>query len=315
MNLFKIKKGDIVDVISPATACNKEEILQIKNLLKENGLRANIFFEKETTLSKKQDHEFSSFAAKDRFLQFKNSVENSNSKIVWCSRGGYGSDEILSFLEKMPKPKNKKIFIGFSDISSLNKILIEKWNWQVVSAPVLVQMTYKKVLENSQKAIFDLIFGKTKLLKYQLISLNKLPVKLKPTIVTGGCISVLSGSFGTKNQLDWKNKILFLEDEGESGERLDRYFKQIISIILEQKKFPAAIILGNFLESNPHGSVKAKNIEIAFEKFAKNLTEKNIKIPLLLEKSHCLGHSKNMLPLILGKEIEINGKLELLQKI
>jgi len=311
MALKFLEKGDVVDVISPGTACTFTENELIKKFLTKLDLQARIFFEKELTLSKQVTHEFPSFEAKQRFLQLKKAIE-SDSKIIWCARGGYGSVELVEFLQKLPKPKKQKIFIGFSDISSLNKIIIEKWGWSVVTAPMLAQIVLEKVSKKSVDAICDLIFGKTSELKYDLISLNpKSKIQNQKSKIIGGCLSVLAGSFGSKNQIDWQGKILFLEDEGEDGERLDRYFHQLVLLMNEQKKFPCAVILGNFLEANPHGTPKAKNIEIAKERFAKNLG----KIPLYQEKKNVLGHSKNMMPLVLGSEGEISAEGFLVQKI
>ncbi|MBP7710712.1 MAG: LD-carboxypeptidase [Rickettsiales bacterium] len=312
MNSKFLKKNDVVDVVCLGTACTLAENEKIKIFLKKIGLTPRIFFEKELALKKSITHEFPSFAASQRFEQFKKAV-NSDSKIIWCARGGYGSAEILPFLEKMAKPKTKKIFIGFSDVSSLNNFLINKWGWQIVSAPMLAQIVLKKVSEKSVQAISDFIFGKKTELKYQL---NAIIPATKPinAIVTGGCISVLAGQFGTKHQLDFADKILFLEDEGEDGERLDRYFWQLVQIMLEQKKYPKAIALGNFAEANPHGTPKHKNIAIAIERFATNLLEKNLPVALFEEKTKCLGHSKNMLPLVLGCVAEIKVAGSLVQK-
>jgi muramoyltetrapeptide carboxypeptidase len=299
-----LKKNDVVDIIFPGTACTADEIKKIKDCVKKLGLIPNIFLEKEVTLKKAATHEFPSIKAETRFEQLKKSIENSDSKIIWCARGGYGSAELLPFLLKMKKPKQQKIFIGFSDISSLNIFLIQQWNWQVISAPVLTQIAFDKVSEKSKKAIADLLFGPLTL-RYSVIG-SSIKKSISATII-GGCISVISAHFGTKNQIDWNKKILFLEDEGEDGERLDRYFFQLVTIMSEQKKYPVAIVLGNFLEANPHGTPKAKNIEMAIAKFAQNLAEKKIKIPLFQEKTKCLGHSKNMLPLVLGAKAKITS--------
>ncbi len=313
MNFIKLKKGDIIDIISPGSACDLNEISQIKKLVKGSGFTPRVFLEKELTLKKSATHEFPSFAAKDRFAQLKNAIENLESKIIWCTRGGYGSADLLPFLKSLKKPKNPKIFIGFSDISSLSLFLIQKWGWQVISAPVLIQLALKKVSPQSEKAIFDLILGKTKELKYELTTLASNGKNSLSKIVVGGCISVVAGHFATKNQINWQDKILFLEDEGEDGERLDRYFHQIITIITESKKLPAAILLGNFLEANPHGTPKAKNIEIAIKRFVEKIAENKLKIAVFQEKSGSLGHSKNMMPLILGREAVINNRT-LIQK-
>ncbi len=315
MNYKFIHQGDLVDILFPGTAASFDEAKKIKNFINKIKLTPRIFYEKEQLLRKPVAHEFPSFSAFQRFEQLKETVESNDSRLIWCGQGGYGSAEIIPFLQKMKKPKKQKIFIGFSDISSLNKILIEEWKWHVVSAPMLAQIVRNKVSQKSIETIVDFIFGKKKELRYKLNILNQYATEdMLSAPVTGGCASVLAGSFGTKNQLDWHNKILFLEDEGEDGERLDRYFYQLVQIIAEQKKYPRAILLGNFMEANPHGTPKGKNIRIAIKKLAEKLAEKNLRIPLFEEKTKCLGHSKNMMPLLLGAEAKIAEGV-LVQKI
>ncbi|MBU3743789.1 MAG: LD-carboxypeptidase [Sediminibacterium sp.] len=77
----------------------------------------------------------------------------------------------------------------------------------------------------------------------------------------------------SKNQINWHNKILFLEDEGETGERLDRYFRHILEIAVEQKKYPRAILLGNLLLPNNHGTPQQKNVRIAVQRLLERLVE------------------------------------------
>lgn len=321
--IFKaLNHGDTVDIISPATACDQNEILEIKNFIKRIGLIPRIFLEKELTLKKEVTHEFPSFDAETRFKQLEDAIQNSESRIIWCTRGGYGSADLLPFLQKMKKPKDQKIFIGFSDLVSITTFLQQKWNWQIICAPMLLQIALNKVSKKSEKAVIDLLFGKVKESKYEVTELtspqyflNKKESEEINSIITGGCISVLSSHFGTKNQIDWQDKILFLEDEGEDGERLERYFNQIIAIITEQKKYPKAILLGNFLEANPHGTPKAKNIKLSIEIFIKKISQTNLKIPIFKETLGILGHSKNMLPLILGLNTQIKNQKYFIQKI
>ena len=57
----------------------------------------------------------------------------------------------------MPKPKNKKILIGFSDIVSIATFVQQNWGWKVICAPMLSQILKNKVSAQSQQIIFDLI--------------------------------------------------------------------------------------------------------------------------------------------------------------
>ena len=196
MNFKALKRGDVVDIISPGTACTCGEIELIKNFVKKIGLTPRILLEEQLTLKKPATHEFPSFQDWERFLQVKYALESSESKVIWCARGGYGSADILPFLSDLKKPKNSKIFIGFSDIVSLTTFLKQKWNWPVICAPVLAQFALNKVSTKSEKALKDLLFGKVKELKYQLEPLVKYSNKAIEAEIVGGCISVLSGHFG-----------------------------------------------------------------------------------------------------------------------
>lgn len=308
MELPNLKKQDLVDVILPATSCDKNELEKIKEFLIKTQLKSNVFCEEKTSIKELKNHEFAEINKLIRFEQFKKAVNN-NSNMIWCAKGGYGSIEVLPLLKKIKKPKKPKLFIGFSDITIFNKLLIEKWGWKVVIAPMLAQIINQKVEKNSIDETLKLIFGESKFLTYQLKTLFIGKNAEIEAEICGGCLSVLASQFGTKDELNWNEKILFLEDEGETGERLDRYFSHLLQIICEKKKYPKAILLGNFLQENNHGSPKIKNVEIAIEKFAKKIEDSGLKIALFQEISGVLGHSRNMKPLVLGLKSTIKNNI------
>ena len=304
------KNKNIIEIASIATPCTFEENDLIKKILIKNNFEINFFNENNVSIKESQNHHFASIDAHQRFLNFQKAVENIDSKIIWCNRGGYGSADILPYLYKMQKPKNKKILIGFSDIVSIATFVQQNWGWKVVCAPMLSQILKNKVSSQSQQIIFDLIHGKIDELSYDLKLLKGVPSPVESEIV-GGCVSVLAGNYATKNQINWRNKILFLEDEGEDGERLERYFTQIAFMINEKKSQPQAILLGNFLEGNDFGNPQSQKISLAIQKFCDKINN----ITIWQETSNSLGHSFNQKPLILGIKSKIltNGKIS--QKI
>lgn len=298
-----LKKGDLVDVISPASSITKNELAKIKLFLQANGLRARFHLDHELLLAKKQSHNFPSFAAKKRFEQLRFALENKDSQAVWCVRGGYGSADLIPLLQETKTIAQTKLFIGFSDITSLGIFLQQKWNWKIIYGPMLGQLAANKVTPQSKKAILDFIFGKKPDLKYTLEAKNTTK-KVEGEIV-GGCLSVLASHFATSNQLNFQNKILFLEDIDESGERLDRYFCQLIQNMVTTKTYPSAILLGNHYFGLTTAKQK-QNIAFAIKKLAERLQENKIDIPLFEEKTKCLGHSKNIMPLIIGEKTRIS---------
>lgn len=317
---FQVKKSDIVDIILPATSCSESDIIAIKNYVQnELNLTPRILYEEEVIFSsQKLENEFPNNSISKRFLQLEKALKNDDSKIVWCARGGYGSGDLLPLLEKIQPLKQQKLFIGFSDIVSLSSFFQDRWNWQIICAPVLLQLARGDIEKSAENELQDLIFGKKSELKYELQLLNLVENNEIFAPISGGCLSVLAGHFGGNYQINFDQKILFLEDEGEDGERLDRYFRQIIEVIEKTKKLPQAILLGNFLQANPHGTPKAQNIEFAIKNFINRLSNANLPISVFKTPQDNLGHSSKMRPLILGKNSQIlndNGKFFLKSEI
>ena len=297
-----LKKGDIVDVILPATSCSGSEIVAINNYLKnELNLNGRIAQERDVILNPEEgnSNEFPASPIQARLDQLKFALENQDSKIVWCARGGYGSGDLLPLLEQLEPIKQNKLFIGFSDIVSIATFLEARWGWQILCAPVLLQLARGDIKKSAEDELKEVIFGQKTILNYSLESLNEFDENVISTKISGGCISVLAGHFGGNYQIDFSDKILFLEDEGEDGERLDRYFRQIIEVVLKTKKKPKAILLGNFMQANIHGTPKGKNIEKAIANLILRIADFNLKIPVFKARD-ALGHSDEMRPLFLG---------------
>ncbi len=327
-----LPKASQISIVFPSSPCKPGEALAIKELLEKNRLKAKFFLEEKTSILfgksaaknqiKKQIPETKEFFlcnAQDRFEQLKEALFCEDSKIIWCGRGGYGSADLLPFLAKLKKPAKTKLIIGFSDITAIATFFIQNWNWPVLNAPMPTQVVNGLVSKTSQQEVFKIISKGKSVLTYKIkllsrsqnlsktskIDKNQTAENLEATLV-GGCLSVLANNFGTNNQLNWEDKILFLEDVDETGERLDRCFNQISRIINETGRKPKAILLGNFHQGIQEKSQLAKNIDVAILRFVDSV--QNL-FPVFQEVSGCLGHSFEMKPLMTGfktKIIKIN---------
>lgn len=312
-NLQMLKKNfHEIDLISPATPPTFEDNKLIKLFLNKYSLRFNYFNEDCVSLIEHNDNFFSSIDVNKRFDNLISSATNPKSKILWCTKGGYGSADLLPLLANYPKHKiPKKTLIGFSDITSIATFMQKSWGWDIICAPMLNQIVKEKVSETSTQKILDLILSKNQILEYDINLLKGKESEINSEIV-GGCLSVLSANIGTKYQINWHNKILFLEDEGEDGERLDRFLTQIAFMINENKQKPKAILLGNFLAENEFGKPKAKKIEIAIKMF---INKVNFGVPIYQDSKAILGHSYYQEPLGLGIKTIISKNNQIRQKI
>ena len=243
----------VIDLIAPAGPVSKIQVQKAQQFVEKLGFKARVL------LAQKPFFLFSD-TDRQRFLFLKKALLSSSSQALWCLRGGYGCQRLMPFLMKMPKPKTFKWFIGYSDTTILHNFFNLKWKWKSLHFPVLVDApplssqavgNLKKILTGSLK---QMVFKNLKLLNKAHLK-NKLE---KESILTGGNLTLIQTSIGTPWQFSFKNKIVFLEDVGESAYRLDRALWQIKSAGIF--KGVKALVLGDFLDSSKKSSQAIKKV-------------------------------------------------------
>lgn len=249
----------IIDIIAPASKCTDDTFKQGLSWLKQHKFIPH--FGKDIVLSE----DFFASSLKNQLADFKNAINNPDSDIIWCLRGGYGSMRLIPELKKLKKPKKKKIFLGFSDITALHLFLTQEWNWPTYHGPTLSQIAAK-----NQKAVDTLevleLFKTGKLKNHQfknLIPLNKYAKKdLEVTgKITGGNLKIVQTSLQTGYDIDTKNKIVFFEDVGERGYSIDRMLDQLY-IAGKLKKNIKAVIFGDLSEGEEKDGNDLTNVAI-----------------------------------------------------
>ena len=215
--------------------------------------------------------------------------------ILWCINGGYGSSKLIQFLDKQTKPKIEKKFIGYSDITALHLFLSQKWGWETIHGACLGELFKDNKNANNFLSIFNLILNNNPIVNDSILSditpLNILAKRFKEELsyhnLTGGNLALIQTSIGTNWQINIQDKILFLEDVGEDGYKIDRILYHLKSALkLEDVK---AIIFGEFIKSD-------KYADFAINNFA----NQNPTIPIY--KTNKIGHGKNNFPIIYNKK-------------
>jgi muramoyltetrapeptide carboxypeptidase len=291
--MIKLKKGDIVDIIAPASFSDPKELIAAVKEISKWGLVPRTF------INFKANHPFHSDDDHTRLHDLKRALLVKDSKAIWCLRGGYGSARLLEELSKMKKPAHKKILIGFSDITALHAFLNQKWKWETIHGPTI--SSFSKI-NLQKKCILEL--------KNILLGVHKNDFKLKPInesakdtkskiegAVIGGNLAIIQSLLGTNFQLKTKNKILVIEDVNERGFRIDRMLKHLE--MAGMLKGCSAIVFGDFTKAlEPNG---ASYVDYALNRFARDL-----KIPVF--KTNEFGHGKINRPLIFNGNYQIKNK-------
>lgn len=243
-----LKRGDRVDVIAPASKGPMDELEQGLKVLESWGLKVRVSPQLFAS------HLLHSNSDEERWRQLKEALYDSDAAAVWCVRGGYGSMKLLPPLMKLPPPSSVKLFLGLSDITSLNVFFNQQWSWPVLHAPVLTRLGRGDLPPQSINELKQVLFGEVRELHYTLKPLNAAAENVRDWqgSLVGGNWTTLMAGFGTPAQIKGSGVILFLEDIGERGYRLDRHWEQMLQAgLLDQIQ---GIILGDFtLGDEPDG--------------------------------------------------------------
>jgi muramoyltetrapeptide carboxypeptidase len=243
--------GDLVDVVSPGFASTPEEVAGARAFLERWDLVPRIprgLIQKHFLLANEDEK---------RFAFLKDALLAEDSKVIWCLRGGYGANRLLPYLDKIKKPKKVKLLVGISDVTSLHIYLGQKWGWPTLHASLLDRMGSGKVPPRIEKETMDVLFGKAEGVEFKkLKAMNTAALKLKKIqgSVVGGNLTVLQSTLGTKYQFKTAGKILFIEELGERGYRVDRILEHFHQVGLFDDC--RALVIGEFLAgAEPGGKV------------------------------------------------------------
>lgn len=267
--------GDVVDVVAPGFRCTPGQL--------ENGIA---FLERAGLVPRVPPDLFGEdllCANTDaiRFSQLRKALFARDSRAVWCVRGGYGAIRIIQRLQALQPPRNPKLLIGYSDVTTLHQLLNLQWGWPSLHGPFLDRLGGFDVREEERIELHAVLSGGAP----QTVFANLLPLNAAArrrqridSRLTGGNLTVLQSTLGTPLQRR-PSGMLFLEDVGERGYRIDRILEQLRQAgVLRNLK---AILLGTFL-----GGAEADRSNLGpavLERFAQSLS-----IPVLagIEAGH-----------------------------
>ena len=310
----KLKKGDTICVIAPASSIVsfKPKNLKRKAMERmEKSLGLKVVFSKNS-------HETNKFylsSIKSRVSDLHSAFKNKNVKGIACARGGFNSNEFLSYIDWNIIKKNPKPIWGYSDITVLSNALYAKTGLVTYSGPTFSTMGAKEeknimkyILESFQKCLmtdvpFNIIpskyFNERKLKAQKNKGLTVLQSGNCKGTVIGGNLCSLNLLQGTPYMPDLKNKILFLEDDDFGGKLSPLEFARNLESLLQCKDglTVKGIVLGRFQ--------KGFNMDIDRMKFILSNTKISKNIPIIYNVD--FGHTAPMITFPIGGEVAIQA--------
>jgi muramoyltetrapeptide carboxypeptidase len=295
----KLKKGDVIGIISPASFPKDESRIEKGvNYLEKLGYRVEVG--KHIT----KQYGYLAGTDEERLEDLHYMFKNKDVKAIINIRGGYGSGRLLDKINYGLIKRNPKIFVGYSDITALQMAFLKKAGLVTFAGPMLaVDFWRDDVNEFTEEFFWNMVTSNKKIGKLKNPDNENFYTLTKGRgegQLVGGNLALLSSIMGTPYQPNLKNSVLLLEEIGEEPYKIDRMFYQI-KYATNNFKDLKGIIIGRFVDcyiKNPEDASLTLNDVISgyFE---------NLKIPVIYNVKH--GHIEQNLTIPWGLKTKINA--------
>lgn len=210
-----LKQNDKVVILSPSGKIEAQWVEGLKELLESYGLLVNVA---EHALC-----ENGRFAGTDeeRIKDLQEAIDDHDVRAIFCSRGGYGLARIIDKIDFSSLGEDPKWIVGFSDITVLHNAL-GKVGVASIHGIMAKHITLKaEGLDN----LMTMLFGGNVAYEVPAHEFNKEGEATGELV--GGNLSVLYGLRGTPFDIDYRGKILFIEDLSERLYHIDRMMQNL----------------------------------------------------------------------------------------
>ena len=293
-----LKPGDTIAVVAPSGPIASRDVFDAGiATLERMGFRAR--FNDRVF----QSNRYLAGSDADRAEELTQAITDQSVHAIIALRGGYGCARIIPLLDERVIRENCKIFIGFSDLTTLH-LLFNKCGWVTFHGPMAANRALAEISAECEKHLFSLLTDHDYRPAFQLPQLESWSSGAAEGILTGGCLSIITASLGTPYEIQTEGKILFLEDTGEQPYRVDR---MITHLRLAGKLDSAAgLLLGNFSDCSPSSG------DYSIEDILRDVLS-GLNIPILA--NFPAGHIRDNWTLPLGVKARIDADARLLQFI
>lgn len=215
-----LSSGDSVGIVAPASSIRRSDLEAGCEALRQAGYRPFYFdsiFDRDL---------YFAGSAERRARELEEMFQRDDVRAIVCARGGYGANYLLNRLDFDKIASHPKIFVGYSDLTSLLTYFSDELSLVTFHGPMAAKdwnhdggvnvSSWQAAL--SQTSAWD-------------VPLNSEATGLvdgdAQGILYGGCLSILVASLGTPYQIKTAGKILFLEDLAAKPYQIDRMLMQL----------------------------------------------------------------------------------------
>lgn len=306
MKLLKpkaLKQGDTIGLITPATfVSDPDDLAAADRTIRYFGWKPKL----GANVKKRAGYLGGSRA--ERLHDLHAMFADPEVRGIFCIRGGYGSGQLLDGIDYDLIRQHPKVFLGYSDITSLHLAIHQKTGLVTFHGPVSLSRFTEYTQRHFRKAVLET--APLGVLRNPEEANLLRPAHTWRTIrggrargrLTGGNLSLIAASMGTPFEIDARGKILFIEDVGEQPYSVDRMLTQLrLSGKLQNA---AGIVFGECNECVPREFRPSFSSTFSLGEVLDNILG-DLPIPVLTGLT--IGHTADQLTLPLGLAAVLNA--------
>lgn len=214
-----LRPGDTIGIVAPASNVNQADLEAGCAALRRAGYTT---FYHDSILER--DLYFAGTAGR-RLRELEEMFERDEVRAILCARGGYGTNYLLQDLDRKKIANHPKIFIGYSDITTLLTQFVDS-GLVTFHGP----MAAKDWAHDDGVNLESWLAALTQTAPWD-IPMNEGVMVLAEGeaegCLYGGCLSILVASLGTASEIQTDDTILFVEDIGTKPYQIDRMLMQL----------------------------------------------------------------------------------------
>jgi muramoyltetrapeptide carboxypeptidase len=215
-----LRAGDKVGIVAPASNVKREMLEAGCDGLRRAGYEPFYF---ESILER--DLYFAG-SAERRAKELQDMFERDDIRAIVCARGGYGSNYLLPALDLKVIAAHPKIFVGYSDLTSLLTTFTDQASLVTFHGPMAAKDF--AVADGIDIASWqNALSGKTGWEIGEASGAKPLLAGEAEGTLYGGCLSILVAALGTPYDIQTAGTILFLEDLAAKPYQIDRMLMQL----------------------------------------------------------------------------------------
>jgi muramoyltetrapeptide carboxypeptidase len=217
-----LQPGDTVGIIAPASNIKRELLEAGCAALRELGYKPFYF---ESILDKEL---YFAGSVERRVRELEEMFARDEVRAIVCARGGYGANYLLDRLDLQTVAAHPKIFVGYSDITTLLTYFSDAAGLITFHGPMVTKdfaladgvdlAAWEPAVTGVSPWELDLGPGS---------GVKALAQGSAEGVLYGGCLSMLVESLGTPYEIQTGGTILFMEDIAAKPYQIDRMLMQL----------------------------------------------------------------------------------------